>query len=145
MIDRLERFLNWQSDMDWSWGLFLKWRPSHKARFNRRINVWTLCLCSCLVPVIIFLIAFVPILLLDSILRKSVALPVFDIAGKIIDIMLEPVLWHVIFFGSLLPLTLLPYIWAWNRRADRLSQLPPEETPPPVEGVWPPPPRVPGQ
>ena len=57
--------------------------------------------------------------------------------------------WSLIVLLSIIPLSTLlwtvivyPWVWAWNRRADRLSRATtqPQATPDTLPGVWPPPP-----
>lgn len=141
MKDAFERFFNWQSDADWTWGPLLSWRPAPSVRLDKRFCWKVLGFTALAVPILLFLLRTAPALpgLLAGTFHLSWA-AVFAVIRDNVFLLFLPVM-------GLMILMSVPYLWAWNRRADRLSQLPPEQpdaSPADAnEGVWPPPPTAP--
>lgn len=135
MLDKLERFFNWQSDIDWTWGPLLRWRSARskvmEAQFYWRsiyLIMWIV-----LVYVLLHVVMTLPSLLVGNF---HPMLRAFSKSWNDVPSWFVPSL-------TLYVLSVLPYVWAWNRRADRLAKLLPEEPAAPIEGIWPPPPSVP--
>lgn len=146
MIDALENFFNWLSDMDWGWGPLLHLRPPKNVRMT--FGFWLKLLGYCVLfaaPIGAILGSFLayydyaiakhhepkipPVIVTENWINKSSPQMVLsDCALLIAFCILICVCQH----------------WAWNRRADRLNREGIMTTPAATElaGVWPPPPIV---
>lgn len=145
MVDALERFLNWLPDRNLVWG------PVLCLRFHKSTRVtWDYVLCVgsivSIVEVCVFsLFRSLPIAFAanhnridhvgELLLSYAVAFANMTMAPRL-SLMLQVVLG---------PLVLVPFAWAWNRRANRLNRETsvPQPTLATAPGVWPPPPDVP--
>ena len=142
-----ERFFNWQSDQDWTWGPFVSLRPSR----NVALRPW--------VWVRLFLIfTLIGIATLGAIGLLCLAIPFIAtverrrsptwftgsstiIVGILSDHGAQNALIGLFFSPPLLFFAFcLPYHWAWNRRAERLSQADDASQVSSDINVWPPPP-----
>lgn len=144
MADALERFFNWQMDMDWSWGPLLYLRPPRNVRLT--LVFWLKLLGSTL------LFAVVSGAVLGSLLiyydyaaarhHDTKILPVVVTENWINSVPLGDVLEPCFLILAVALLWLFPTHWAWNRRADRLNRglSQPLPTLADVSGIWPPPP-----
>jgi len=146
MTDALERFFNWQSDKDDSWGPFLYLRPPKTARMTQRL--W----------IMMFSFIFLFTIPLGAILGSL--LIYYDYAAtQHHDTKIPPVVVTENWMNGTSPATVLSYgalaiaialagcfcqHWAWNRRADRLNREPSLPLAAVASGVWPPPPTVSG-
>ena len=146
MADALERFFDWQSDMDWWWGPLLYLRPPKNVRLT--LGFW--------------LKLFGITILFSAPIGGALGalLAYYDSAvARHHDTKIPPVVAVEHWINGTAPTTVLSYgafaiaigfagcfcqHWAWNRRADRLNRE--AALPPPaavaVPGVWPPPPVV---
>jgi hypothetical protein len=145
-MDNVEVFLNWRSDQNDRWtGLsLLHIRPASlilKVGQKKVISAaWVLGIKFWL-PVCV-LWTLLHYALNSTPFYRSVGLPKLLLAIAIHSSIIGFV-WP--FLAVLLYMYALPFVWAWNRRADRLSRE--ASLPQPVvsvaPGVWPPPPTVP--
>ncbi len=142
-----ERFLNWQSDSDWTWGPLVFLRPPQDQPIRPwvwvRLFVIFTTLGLLLVSLLIFVCAMLPKLAASE--HWPLPAPVADILATLRAMGNDPQA-RTLFFG--LPFALpflfftfcLPYHWAWNRRASRLQKTL-VSTAADAEGVWPPAPN----
>jgi hypothetical protein len=146
MVNRLERFFNWQSDMDWTWGPFLPLRPPRDVPM--RPWVWVrlfaaLTLIGCLLIALGGLVCVVGPRLA---VRQHWAMPpgltetLAALTAMGADLELR-----LLLIGVVLSLPLLffaacfPFHAAWNRRAARLAaHAARPETSAEQAGIWPP-------
>ena len=149
MAYALERFFNWQMDMDWSWGPLLPLRPARNVRMTSLF--WAKLFSVC---ILLSVLVGAPL---------GVLLGYYDYtsaqhhAKKI-----APVVAAETWAGGIPPGTVLfccsaaiafaflycfPTHWAWNRRTDRLNReaslLQPQLFSVIDASVWPPPPAAP--
>lgn len=138
-----ERFFNWQSDMDWTWGPFLSLRPPRNQAIRPWVWVQLFFILSVFGAVFVGLFALLiwqlPIIAATGHrpLPQSILETVSTLRGMYGDPGTEAVLIGLIFIlPPLFFLFCLPYHKAWNRRSARLekSEMPAGTAP----GVWPP-------
>lgn len=144
MADSLERFFNWQSDMDWAWGPFLPLRPPRNVRLTLMFWLKLFGIISLfIVPLAEVLGTILAYYNYTSAQRHEVRITPVVVTEHWVNstapgILLFPCFWIMLFSF----LSLFASHWAWNRRADRLNR----ELSPMlaaisiVSGVWPPPP-----
>ena len=150
MTDTLERFFNWQTDMDWAWGPFLGLRPPRDRPLQPW--VWTrLFVAFTLLGLLLLALAALSVVLLPKLAAaQHWAVPpgVVETRATLLTMAAERGFqWTMAGLLLSLPglffLACLPFHAAWNRRAARLAALPAAETPTAhSEGdVWPPAPK----
>ena len=136
-----ERLLNALSDLDLNWWPFLRFRPEKAQRFTKAATIYYsslliagLTIGGLLAPMIVF--ALNSFLVAHGLMNPLKYTPA--LRGRIRHGIFSMTVTVFPPFGILV---LLLFRWAWNRRAQRLSQVP---TPAPVDSdTWPPPPQVP--
>lgn len=146
-----ERFFNWQSDMDWTWGPLLPLRPPRETVM--RPWVWTRLFLAFTVLglLLLALVALLCVLLprLAATERRSLPPLVSETLSTLLAMGADPGA-RLLLLGLALSLPpmfftfCLPYHWAWNRRAARLREQG-ERAPEVVKAradVWPPPPAL---
>lgn len=140
-----ERFFNWQSDMDWTWGPFLALRPAP----DMPILPWVwgrLFLALSLAGLILIALTGLVCVLEPQIAARqhwAVPPPLAETLATLTAMGSDPsTRWLLIGVGLSLPplffLACLPFHVAWNRRAARLRHALPPDTPLPRSDVWPP-------
>jgi hypothetical protein len=148
MADALERFFNWQSDMDWYWGPLLYLRPSRNVRMTLRF--WlklfglTILFMAPIGAVLGTLLAYYDYTTAQHHEAKSA--PIVATENWVSSTSYRDVLFPCYFVLAIAFLWLFLTHRAWNRRADRLNREPrlPQPVAAAVPGVWPPPPTVSG-
>lgn len=138
-----ERFFNWQSDLDWTWGPFLTLRPNREKPIRPWVWLRLFLIFTGLGLLLIGAAASVFLVLLKAVAAPhSTVSPVLrDTLTTLQEVLLDATT-QAVLFGLLLSLPLLfttfcfPYHWAWNRRAERLCRLP--RPPGDIPNVWPP-------
>jgi len=144
MVDALERFFNWQMDMDWSWGPLLTLRPPRNVRMT--LLLWLKLLGVCILfaaPLGAALSALQ--LYYDHTTTQHYETRIAPVVATETWLNKTPP-GTVEFYGFLAVVFVFLYCfpthWAWNRRADRLNRE--ASLPQPAlaidAGVWPPPP-----
>jgi hypothetical protein len=144
-----EQFFNWQSDMDWAWGPLLPLRPPSYEPI--RPWVWIRLFIALTVPglLLLALLAFLGVTLPRWAVTYHHTLPaaLSETLSTLHTMATDPAT-RLLLIGLLLSLPplfflfCLPYHWAWNCRAARLSQEPrATKTKSAPAGVWPPPPK----
>ena len=145
-----ERFFNWQSDQDWTWGPFLALRPARDVPMPPWVWVRLFVALSGAGALLIGLGGLLCVFGPRLAARQHWAVPpemaetlatlsamgadrTLQALGIALALCLPP-----LFFGFC-----WPFHAAWNRRADRLSRLPRPESPHPESSkapadVWPP-------
>ena len=147
-----ERFFNWQSDMDWTWGPFLSLRPARETPMRPWLWVRLFAVLSLAGALLIALGGVVWVLGVRLAARQHWAVPppLRETLATLTTMGADPG-FQVGLLGLALCLPLLffaacyPFYAAWNRRAARLSQEPPppELLPEAQADVWPPAPNTP--
>ena len=147
MGDRWERFFNWQSDMDWTWGPFLPLRPARTEAIRPWVWARLFVALSGAGGLLIGLAGVVCVWGPKLAARQHRHLPpgVTETLGTLAAMGSDPSLLGLL-IGIVLCLPLLffgfclPFHLAWNNRAARLSAAGPAQ-----EGAasdtWPPAPR----
>ena len=142
-----ERFFNWQSDMDWTWGPFLPLRPAR----NQQLQPWVwgrlFIALSGVGALLVVLAGGVCVWGPKLAVRQRWSLPpgVTETLGTVAAMGSDPSAMSL-FIGIVLCLPLLffafclPFHLAWNRRAVRLSAAEPAQQEAASES-WPPAPR----
>ena len=147
MVDALERFFNWQTDMDWSWGPLLPLRPPRNVRL-------TLLFWLKLFGIIILFAAPIGAALVALLVyydyttaqhHEVKAAPVVATEAWMNGTPPGAALFYCSLAMAFVSLGCFPIHWAWNRRADRLNREVnlPQSVVSVAPGVWPPPPTVP--
>ena len=148
-----ERFFNWQSDMDWTWGPFLPLRPARNVPMRPWVWVRLFAALSGAGAMLIVLVGMACVLGPNVAASQHWGVPA-GVAETLATLaaMMSDTGFRVTAAGIVLSLPLLffgfclPFHLAWNRRALRLAQ----ETRPAIQGataeeappeVWPPAPR----
>ena len=138
-----ERFFNWQSDQDWSWGPFVSLRPVPSEPLRPWVWLRLFLIFTGLGLTLIGTLAIVYFILSKAIFKHQLHVSSFvsDTLATVQGMLLDPTT-QTVFVSLFLSLPLLfalfclPYHWAWNRRANRLAgQKPPQKN---DLGVWPP-------
>ena len=142
-----ERFFNWQSDLDWTWGPFLPLRPPRDVPMRPWVWVRLFAALSLAGSLFVALGGMICVFGPRVAARQHWAVPaslaelLATLTAMAQDPASEALLLGMafslppVFFGAC-----LPFHVAWNRRAARLSLLPPE-VPKALEDVWPPAPN----
>lgn len=140
-----ERFFNWQSDLDWTWGPLLPLRPPS----NRLIQPWVwvrlFLVFTGLGLLLLALCVLLSVLLprFASLQHWSLPLSVTETLATLRAMITDPGT-RLLLIGialSLPPLFFafcLPYHWAWNQRAARLQNEDVLRKVSAQVGVWPP-------
>ena len=149
IMDALEHFFNWQSDMDWAWGPLLFLRPPRDAPIRPWVWVRLFLAFTLLGVLLLGLLAVLCVFLPKIAVLRHQRLP--DTVEWIIEVLRltvhDPALTDLICLALSLPALFfafcLPYHWAWNRRAARLRKARnPMQKQSDTTGVWPPAPTV---
>ena len=138
-----ERFFNWQSDQDWTWGPFVSLRPVQSEPIRPWVWLRLFLIFTGLGMTLLGTLAIAGFILTKAISKKQLAFSPFvsdtlaTVQGMLVDTTAQTVI-AVLFLS--LPLLFaafcLPYHWAWNRRASRLAEE--KLTTPNALPVWPP-------
>ena len=138
-----ERFFNWQSDQDWTWGPFVSLRPVQSEPLRPWVWLRLFLIFTGLGMTLVGTLAIGFFFLSKAIAKQQPPVSPFvsDTLATVQGMLLDPTTQTV--FASLflsLPLLFalfcLPYHWAWNRRASRVAgQIPPQIH---AQSVWPP-------
>jgi hypothetical protein len=144
-----ERFFNWQSDLDWTWGPFLPLRPARDEPIRPWVWGRLFLALSGVGSALIGLGGMICVLGPRLAARQHWATPpgvsetLATLAAMGSDHNSQ-----ALGIGVVLSLPLLfflfcwPFHAAWNRRAARLSRLPPSDAPEAPPNVWPPAPNT---
>ena len=143
-----ERFFNWQSDMDWTWGPMLPLRPPPDTPIRPWVWVRLFLVCTALGLLFLALCAALCVLLprFASARHLSLPLPVAETLSTLQAMVTDPGT-RLLLVGLLLSLPplffafCLPYHWAWNKRAAWLRQSGVPEIVVARADVWPPAPK----
>jgi len=144
MLNAIENFFNWQSDMDWAWGPLLFLRPPRTMRMT--LAFWLKLFGLTVVVSAPFSVAlgFWLIWYDYNTARHHTpkAAPVAATEAWAIATTPTTMLCYVLGWVAFVILWCLPTHWAWNRRADRLNREAglPQALLVALPGVWPPPP-----
>lgn len=146
MVDALERFFNWQMDMDWSWGPLLSLRPPRHVRMTLLFWLKLFGMCILFAAPLGAALSAVQLYYDYTTTQRHEARIAPIVATETWLNKTPP--GTVLFYWSLAVIFVflhcLPTHWAWNRRADRLNRE--ASLPQPAltsdMGVWPPPPSV---
>lgn len=147
MGDMWERFFNWQSDMDWTWGPFLRLRPTRTQVIQPWVWVRLFIALSGMGALLVMVFIGVCVGGPKMAARQHWRLPlgVTETLGTLAAMGSDPSLLGLLIGIALcLPLLFfafcLPFHLAWNRRAVRLSAAgaAQEEA---ASDTWPPAPR----
>ena len=144
MADALERFFNWQSDMDWAWGPLLYLRPPKNVRMTLRFWLtlfgFALLFTVPVGAVLGTLLAYYDYTAAQH--REKKITPVVVAENWLNSTTPEASLFAcgLLLLAAFLMLFLAH--WAWNRRADRLNREGLVPLPAAMPGVWPPPPKI---
>jgi len=141
-----ERFFNAQSDQDWTWGPFVSLRPPRAHLME--VWVWTrLFLIFTALGLSLLGLLTLRLTLLPRLVprHQTLPLPLPETLATLHAMAADPTT-RLVLIGLLLALPplfflfCLPYHWAWNRRAARLSagEGARKEAGRSDEGVWPP-------
>jgi len=138
-----ERFFNWQSDQDWSWGPFVSLRPVQSEPLRPWVWLRLFLIFTGLGITLTGTLAIVYFILSNAIFKQHLHVSPFvsDTLATVQGMLLDPTTQTVVvsLFLSLpllFALFCLPYHWAWNRRASRVAgQMLPQMN---DRGVWPP-------
>ena len=141
-----ERFFNWQSDQDWSWGPFVSLRPVQNEPLRPWLWLRLFLIFTGLGLTLTGTLAIVYFILSKANAKQQPPVWPFvsDTLATVQGMLLDPTT-QTVFVGLFLSLPLLfalfclPYHWAWNQRANRLA----EQKPPGIHAhsVWPPAPK----
>ena len=141
-----ERFFNWQSDQDWSWGPFVSLRPVQSEPLRPWVWLRLFLIFTGLGLTLIGTLAIVYFILSKAISKHQLHVSSFvsDTLATVQGMLLDPTT-QTAFVSLFLSLPLLfalfclPYHWAWNRRASRQI----EQKPLVLRdlSVWPPSPK----
>ena len=142
-----ERFFNWQSDMDWFWGPLVRLRPARSEQIRPWVWVRLFVAMTLLGVLFLGLLVAADVFVMRWARSRHVPLPpTVTEAQATLAAMASDRDTQVLLLGMLVglpPLFLalcLPYHWAWNRRATRVTKDKEEEEEVEVEpDVWPPP------
>ena len=138
-----ERFFNWQSDQDWSWGPFVSLRPVQSEPLRPWVWLRLFLIFTGLGLTLTGTLAIVYFILSKAIFKQQLHVSPFvsDTLATVQGMLLDPTT-QTAFVSLFLSLPLLfalfclPYHWAWNRRASRVAgQMLPQMN---DRGVWPP-------
>lgn len=144
-----ERFFNWQSDQDWTWGPFLPLRPARNVPMQPWVWV-RLFLALSLAGSAAVVLGEIGCLWGPKLAAQqhwSVPPAVTETLGTLTAMGADPGT-RVLLFGIVLSLPLLffaaclPFHLAWNRRAARLPAARPADHSVSVAETWPPPPKI---
>ena len=144
-----ERFFNWQSDQDWTWGPFLPLRPARNAPMQPWVWVRLFTALSLAGSFVIVIGGSVCVWLPRLAVSRHWAVPpgITETLGTIAA-MASDTGTRILLIGLLLSLPLLffaaclPFHLAWNRRATRLAASAPAEAQTTAKDVWPPSPKT---
>lgn len=138
-----ERFFNWQSDQDWTWGPFVSLRPVQNEPLRPWVWLRLFLIFTGLGLTLTGTLAIVYFILSKAIFNQQLHVSPFvsDTLATVQAMLLDPTT-QTAFVSLFLSLPLLfalfclPYHWAWNRRANRLAgQMLPQMN---DHCVWPP-------
>ncbi len=143
-----ERFFNWQSDMDWTWGPFVGLRPARTQPMQPWVWVRLFTALSLAGSLFVVLIGVACVGGPKIAARQhwSLSPAVTETLGTLAAMGNDPNS-RVLLIGMIFCLpplffaTCLPFHVAWNRRAARLSLTGPAEEEPEQGEAWPPAPR----
>jgi hypothetical protein len=138
-----ERFFNWQSDQDWTWGPFVSMRPIQSEPIRPWVWLRLFLIFTGLGMTLTGTLVSVYFIVSRAISKRQLpASPIVsDTLATVQGMLLDPTTQIAVasLFLSLpllFALFCLPYHWAWNRRANRLVG----HGPPKIDShsVWPP-------
>ena len=143
-----ERFFNWQSDQDWTWGPFLPLRPARNKPMQPWVWVRLFTVLSLAGSFVIVIGGSVCVLGPKLAAKQHWAVPavVTETLGTL-AVMGADTGTRVLLIALLFSLPLLffaaclPFHLAWNRRATRLALTPPLEVSDVPADAWPPAPK----
>ena len=123
-----ERFFNWQSDQDWSWGPFVSLRPVQSEPLRPWVWLRLYLIFTGLGLTLIGTLAIVYFILSKAIFKHQLHVSPFvsDTLATVQGMLIDPTT-QTAFVSLFLSLPLLfalfclPYHWAWNRRASRVA------------------------
>ena len=143
-----ERFFNWQSDTDWTWGPFLALRPARDVPMQPWVWVRLFIALSLAGALFVVMVGVVCVSGPKIAARQHWILPqpVTETLGTLAAMGSDPsscllaagvtLCLPPLFFAAC-----FPFHVAWNRRAARLSSATPAQRQEPAKEVWPPAPR----
>ncbi len=144
MLNALENFFNWQSDMDWAWGPLLFLRPPRTMRMTRAFWLKLFGLTVVFSAPFSVALAFWMLWYDYDTARHHAPKAAPVAATEAWVIATSPTIMLCYMLGWIAYVTVLCALlhWAWNRRADRLNHEAtlPKAAPVALPGVWPPPP-----
>ena len=147
-----ERFFNWQSDMDWTWGPFLSLRPARTQPMQPWVWVRLFTALSLAGSLLVVLAGVICVLgpRIAAGQHWSLSPAAHETLGTLAAMGADPAS-RVLLIGMIFSLPLLffafclPFHLAWNRRATRLAAaapaLEPEQGEPGRTESWPPAPK----
>ena len=141
-----ERFLNWQSDQDWTWGPFVSLRPVQSEPIRPWVWLRLFLIFTVLGMTLVGTLAIACFILSKAISKKQLPFSPFvsdtlaTVQGMLVDPTTQTVIAGLFFSLPLVFATFcLPYHWAWNRRAGRQTGQKPAAIS--DQNVWPPAPK----